>query len=63
MGDEEGTSRTDPRVEYISARVQATFPKMVVSRRVNVVCAQDIYEVHDSTLHIVGRLPIRYLLL
>ncbi|CAN0161161.1 unnamed protein product [Scytosiphon promiscuus] len=29
MGDEEGMSRTDPRVEYISARIQATFPKMV----------------------------------
>lgn len=31
MGDEEGVSRADPRVEYIAARVQATFPKMVVS--------------------------------
>lgn len=30
MGDEEGVSRSDPRVEYISTRVQATFPKMVV---------------------------------
>lgn len=33
MGDEEGAARADPRVEYISARVQATFPKMVVSVR------------------------------
>eukprot|EP00903_Cladosiphon_okamuranus_P006208 g6103.t2 len=28
MGDDEGVSRSDPRIEYISARVQATFPKM-----------------------------------
>lgn len=30
MGDAEGSVRADPRVEYISARVQATFPKMAV---------------------------------
>lgn len=31
MGDDEGTVRADARVDYISSRVQATFPKMVVS--------------------------------
>lgn len=31
MGDDEGAVRADTRVDYISTRVQATFPKMVVS--------------------------------
>lgn len=35
MGDDEGAASADPRVDYISKRVQAAFPKMTVSSRFN----------------------------
>ena len=53
MGDEEGVSRADPRVEYIAARVQATFPKMVVSQPFY------MYSSRDRNLHFQKELPQR----
>lgn len=66
MSDEEGMARADPRIEYISARVQATFPKMVVGNLIKISsccavvlafytrlarrCSYSIVEVYSYTL-------------